>query len=113
MKSLGHVRVCGIALPVRVGSADEEPLLKGAYGAYNEDKSTVWLNEDNPPYTMAFWAAHEALHALVNLSGAMEAAGAILGMKDDDPRLAALEENIIRVITPHLIETFGPARVRK
>jgi hypothetical protein len=113
MKALGHMPVCGVDLPVKAGDEKDNSDLTKAYGCFDLDTSTVWLDENLPRHAADFWRTHEALHAVLNLSGAIYATAAALGMKRDDPRIDEWEEMIVRVLTPHIIETFGPARVRK
>ena len=112
MKSLGHMPVCGVDLPVKEGSATDQPCMEKAYGCYDVDTATVWLDENNPKHVKDFWRTHEALHALINLSGVAYVTAAALGLKRDDPRMEEWEEAIIRVLTPHIIETFGAPKVR-
>jgi hypothetical protein len=110
MKNAGAIKVCGLTIPVREGSAVDQPGLEKAYGCYDVDTSTLWLDEQNPKHTRSFWKTHETLHALVHLSGAVYAMASALGVKREDPRIDDWEESIVRILTPHVLETFGPPR---
>lgn len=110
MKNLKPMPVCGLSIPVKEGTEEENRNLEKAYGCLDMDTLTVWIEERTPKHTKAFWKTHEALHAILNLSGAIYATAAALGLPREDPKIAAWEETFIRVVCPHILETFGPPR---
>ncbi len=110
MKNAGAIKVCGQTIPVKEGLASDEPGLEKAYGCYDLDTSTLWLDENNPKHIRTFWKTHEALHALLNLSGSLYAMASALGLPREDPRREAWEEAFVRILTPHVLETFGPPK---
>ena len=113
MKTLGHVPICGMEVPLRSGTEKDCQDPKGAYGCYVVDTATIWMDQNVPPHAGPFWCTHEALHALLNNSGALRMTAALLDQKIGSVAMERWEENLIRVLTPHIIETFGAAKVFK
>jgi hypothetical protein len=109
------VKVCGLSVPLCFASEKEDATLKGAHGYYDPDTGVIVLNKSLPAGSDATFLVHEVLHALLNTSGALRATAATLGIDIDKPagrkQMDTWEEVFIRVITPHVLETFGPARV--
>jgi len=105
-----HVRICGVIIPVRVGTSKDCAGLDGAYACYDRDKLIIWVDASTPAPSRQFWTSHEALHALLGLSGLLEVTKAAFGLKDDDARLEAWEEAVVRVLTPNIVDVFGPLR---
>lgn len=116
MKRAGHVMVCGVKTPVRVGTVDDQQGLHNAYGCYDTDECVIWLAADCPPHHVPFIATHEGLHAMLNHSGAIRMTSSMLGLDMDNAKdrekMEAWEEALVRVLTPHVVETFGAARVK-
>ncbi len=110
MKKAGAIKVCGLTIPVCEGLTHDQPGLEKAYGCYDVDTATLWLDETNPKHVKAFWKTHETLHAIMNLSGAVYSMAAALGVPREDPRLDEWEEALVRLLTPHILETFGAPR---
>ena len=104
-----HVAICGLNIPVRVGTPKDCADLAGAYGCYDVDTATIWLNADTPAHAASFWFVHEILHALLNLSGLLYATARIFGVERDSKQMEEWEEITVRVLTPHVLETFGAA----
>ena len=105
-----HITICGVSIPVRVGTAKDYPDLGESYGVYDVHKGVIWLNANVPEHTAPFWLVHEVLHVMLHLSGALEATSVIFGVSRDDRRMEEWEEALIRVLTPHVLETFGEAQ---
>jgi hypothetical protein len=115
MTPLGTVKVCGIAIPVQIGDEDDNPNLAGAYGCYDLDDGIIWISHTCPAAEMPFWITHEACHALLQKSGALRVTALAFGLdvekKAKHLKIASTwEEVFIRVMTPHIIETFGFAQ---
>lgn len=115
MKTLGAVMICGMRVPVRTGSEKDHPSLRGTYGLYDIDQVAIWVNADTPAHMRDFITVHESLHAILNNSGALRSVATTAGLdledRKDFQRMEVLEENLIRILVPHILETFGPARV--
>jgi hypothetical protein len=111
VKRAGHVAVCGLNLPVKLGTEEDFAGLKGAYGCFDPDTGTIWLDENIPPHVKPFWTVHEVLHAVLLHSGALYVTASIFGCEREDPRLDRWEEAIVRILTPHLLETWGKVTV--
>lgn len=114
MKRPRFVRACGLRIPVRFGTEKDYPELKGCYGCYDLDTCTIWIESSCPPAVQAFWIAHEAVHAVLNNSGALRMTATAFGIDMDEPeerkRMDSWEEALVRVLVPHILETFGPTR---
>jgi hypothetical protein len=117
MKHLGTVTICGMCIPVREGSEKDHPVLKGAYGIYDVDSATIWVDVSTPAHVRDSIIVHEALHAVLNSSGAYRSIATMTNLDLENPRDLArmneIEENLVRILVPHVLETFGPARVTK
>lgn len=87
--------------------------LGALYGKYDRDECKIKLHSETPADKQPLWKTHETLHALLEGSGVLYATAAIFGIKRKDPRIDAWEEAVIRILSPHILETFGaPRRVR-
>lgn len=114
-KPVGHLAICGLRIPVCVGNETDHPDLARAYGCYDLDTQVIWIHETCPRHSVDFWLTHEAKHAMLACSGALRATAALFGLDLDKPadrdRMDVWEEAMIRILVPHLIETFGPAHL--
>lgn len=110
MKSVKAIRVCGQLVPVIRGSEQDNRNLEGAWGLYEPETDIIWIDERTPKDKVSFYETHEALHALHCKSGLVFLMASVLGMEEDDPRIRRLEETMVRVLTPHVLETFGGPR---
>ena len=102
------ISVCGLRIPVRVGTNRHHPGLEKAYACFDEEQMVIWVHADCPAGTVDFWIAHETLHALFTLSGVVDATAAVSDMARGDARLEAWEEASVRALTPHVLVAFGP-----
>ena len=101
------IKVCGVNVPVRVGNVKDCPDLADCYAFYDNVKIQIWVSDTTPPASRDFWVTHEALHALLDLSGALSLTQASLGVSEDDPRIEAWEEALVRILTPNILDLFG------
>lgn len=104
------VTICGLTVPVRFGTEKDQSELSDSYACYDRDTCTIWVHTATPADKVEFWKVHEALHALCENSGVIYATAAIFGVKRDDSKVEAWEEAVIRILCPHILQTFGPAR---
>lgn len=110
MKLVGYVHVCGRQLPVKEGTEEDCHHLENCWGVFVQDEGAIWLDERAPEHMKPFWLMHEALHALIHLSGALFLTTSALRIRDND-EVKEWEEALVRELTPHLLETFGPPRM--
>jgi hypothetical protein len=104
------VRICGLDLAFRRGSEKDNPDLSDCHGYYDGTEHTIWIHDNVPNNAVPFWTTHEKLHGLLDLSGALHVTAGIFGISPEDPRMEAWEEAIVRVLTPHIANTFGGPR---
>jgi len=107
MKRFGFIKVCGSKIPIQVGSSEDHKELVGCYGLYDANTCTIWIHVDTPKTLIIQTLVHEVLHAMLNLSGAIYSTAAAFGLDRDDSRIEAWEESFVRLLTPHITETFG------
>ena len=110
-----HIKICGIAVPVRTATEDEDDGLKKAYAYYDIEDGVIVLNKKLPANSDISFLTHEVLHAMLSSSGALRVTAATLGIDIDKTaglkRMELWEELFIRVVTPHIVETFGGPKV--
>ena len=111
MKHLGNVLICGAAYPVLEGNAGECEEMDGANGVCLTGERQIWLKEGMPASKVNDILTHEVLHGINDGAGVIYATAAALGLHEDDPRLRAWEEVLVRILTPHITAAFGPARL--
>lgn len=103
-----HVTVCGLDLPVKVGTNRNHPDLEKSYACYDPEQMCIWLHADCPTDFVGFWLAHESIHAMLDLSGVLDVTAAVSEKERND--LDAWEEAVVRILTPHVLETFCNSR---
>lgn len=113
MRKLGTLDISGTAHDVCIGNSSDHPALGGAAGVYESDHLRIWLEAGLPKRKIEEVLTHETLHAIWYLAGVNYATAAALGLSADDPRLAAWEEMLVRILTPHVKSVFGLPKVCK
>ncbi len=108
MKHLGNVLICGAAYPVLEGNSGECEEMDGANGVCLTGARQIWLKEGMPTSKTADILVHEILHAIHDGAGMLYMTAAALGLNEDDPRLVAWEEVLVRLLTPHIAAAFTP-----
>lgn len=107
MKRLGKLPVCAATYEVRLGTFEDYEPLQHAYGVCDTANRVIWVHAGMSPAKTLETLAHEALHALLTESGVLQVTEATLGASE----LGAWEEAVVRVLTPHLMATFGPPQL--
>lgn len=110
MKPAAYVRVCGIDIPVFLGTAQDNDDLVDAWGCYSVTEMSIWLDKSCPGNLIDEVLTHEVIHALIHRSGMLYELCAVFGLHRGDPKFDAWEEALVRRLTPHIVETFGPVR---
>ena|ERR1700682_6211852 len=108
MKQLGTLMIAGSSVGVFEGNRSDNANLDGTYAVYLPDDQEIWLFEGLPAHEKLKNLIHEVLHAIIGCSGAFDVTAAALGLKRDDTRMLDWEESFVRVMTPHILEVFGP-----
>ena len=112
-EKIGTLDICGTKVEVRTGTNADTDGLDGAYGCFDTTELVIWLHSALPKRKVPDTLTHEALHAIWLNSGARFAIASSLGIPDGDSRLEALEETLVRILTPHVKSTFGLPKVCK
>lgn len=110
-KILGAIRVCGLLLPLKEGTVADCSDLKDTWSIYDVESNSVWYDEKTPEGHRPLWGVHESLHGIFDTSGITHLIAFALGLPADDQRVEDLCEIIIRVASPHVLETFGPPKI--
>lgn len=97
MKRLGSIRAAGARYAVVEGTTREFPQLEDSYGICEEGAERILLRGGMSANRFGRTLAHEALHPLINESGA----GAFFKGDTEEERTQSMED-FIRVIEPHL-----------
>ena len=111
MKILGTVSICGCVYTVKVGDFNDQDALEHAYGCCSMSTRTLWLHAGMPVEKTLDTLSHEALHGLLGESGIRETTEGIFGATE--AQMQAWEEALVRILTPHIMATFGPPQLQK
>lgn len=99
MKKLGKIHVCGLTFTVFEGNAEERDTLGGSYGYCDHGRQEIWLREGMSAPMRKDTLLHEALHALMQHSGAENFLDGVLR---PEVNRETTVETLIRILTPHL-----------
>lgn len=111
MRALGAIRICGLLLPLNEGTSKDCPALKDTWSVYDVETNAVWLDENTPEDHRPLWTVHEALHGIFDTSGVSHTIAYAMGLAADDPKVEEVAEIIIRNLSRHVLETFGPPTI--
>jgi hypothetical protein len=104
-KLLGVSVLGGIRYKVFLGSEKDNPELAGRmYGVTMPHECEIWVNASDGPEARKDTWVHEHLHALLDAYGIKYTLRSQLGISGE--RWEAFEEELVRLLTPALRQTF-------
>ncbi len=99
MRRLGKLTLCGIEWPVYQGASSERDALENNFGYCDHQRGEIWIRAGLSPSSHADTLLHEALHAMIEGSGAAQF---LKGACPPGADIAEIEETLIRILVPHL-----------
>ena len=103
MRRLGTIDVCGIPYAVQAATPDEDSGLDEVDGYMKFSARRIVISEGLGPERTREVFLHEALHALWAEAGLSHVINLSGGPTPDSGAAVALEETLIRVLTPGLV----------
>ncbi len=104
MKKIGSLSLCGLAFTVYTGSASENPHLEDNQGYCNHTRQEIWIRDSLGTSGFYDTLVHEMLHGIWENSGTSQFLKGCLPDGADQPEI---EETIVRILTPHLVNALS------
>ena len=115
MKQVGVVSLGGQDYKVMLCKPEEagSPVTDDVAGVCSQKQQTLYLNSDYDKASLRGTLVHEATHAIVNESGAINYLAEKRGIDPNGEQMNTIEETLVRIISPHIATAIvGIAKVK-
>jgi hypothetical protein len=101
---IGTARICNVPFKFIEADSDDDAELESCQAFCDLDEAEILIRKDLPRGHYVDAVLHEALHAIWGCSGLENVIAEAAGLKIGSKKLNRLEETVIRVLTPHLVQ---------
>lgn len=104
MKQVGVVSLGGQDYKILLCKPEEagSPVTDDVAGVCSQKDQTLYINSDHAKASLRGTLVHEAMHAVINESGAINYLAERLKISPTGEEMNSIEETLVRILSPHI-----------